>query len=67
MCSNVTPRTVLGALLLAAGVVQLLAVPGYYTAWSAAAGLAVGALLVAVGYLVVPQTSAATGLFDDPR
>ena len=61
------PRTVLGALLLAAGAVQLLAIPGYYTPWSAAAGLAVGALLVTVGYLVVPQTSGVTDLFDDRR
>lgn len=56
MRPSVTPRTVLGALLLAAGAAQLVALPGYYHRESAVAALAVGTLLVAAGYVVVPQT-----------
>lgn len=48
----------MGALLLAAGAVLLLAIPGYYHREPAAVALAVGGLLVLAGYLVVPQTNA---------
>ncbi|SEW26521.1 hypothetical protein [Halobacterium jilantaiense] len=51
-----TPRTILGSVLLAAGAAQLAAVPGYDHRESAVVAFAVGTLLVAAGYVVAPQT-----------
>lgn len=50
-------KRVVGSVSILLGVVQLLAVPGYYHWESAVAALLVAALLVAFGYVVLPRTS----------
>lgn len=49
-------RRVAGVALFAAGVLQLVALPGYYTADASLAALALAGLLLAGGYLVLPAS-----------
>jgi hypothetical protein len=49
-------RRVAGVALLAAGVLQMLALPGYYTADASSVALALAGLLLAGGYLVLPAS-----------
>jgi hypothetical protein len=51
-------RRIVGGGLLAAGGLQLLALPGYYSAGASRAALAVASVLLAAGYLVLPASSA---------
>jgi len=60
----VTPRTVLSALLLAAGALHVVAVPGFYSPASAVSSLAVGLVLLLAGWVVLPRTTVRGALGD---
>jgi hypothetical protein len=61
---GVTPRTLLSALLLAAGALHVLAVPGFYSPAPAVSSLAVGVVLLLAGWVVLPRTAVRNALGD---